>query len=118
MEGENITSNVYVSHLFDVVFPATKTSSLKSILLTHGHGDHIGGVIDILKECDARKWPLPSVHKKIVSGGNFPAVGFSATHLADGETFHVDGATIRTIYTPGHTDDHVCFVLEVRCCYV
>jgi glyoxylase-like metal-dependent hydrolase (beta-lactamase superfamily II) len=96
-----------------VVFPATKTTCLKSILLTHGHGDHLGGVVDILKECAARKWPVPSVHKMIVPGGNFPAEGFAATHIGNGETFSVDGATVRAIYTPGHTDDHVCFVLEV-----
>lgn len=113
VSGENFSSQKYVGHLFDVVFPATKTTSLKCILLTHGHGDHLGGVSDILKECAKRRWPIPSIHKKLVQNGDFPPVGFTAEHIANDEVFGVEGATIRTIYTPGHTDDHVCFVLEV-----
>ena len=104
---------MYVRHLFEVVFPATHTTSLKCILLTHGHGDHLGGVSAILKECANRTWPTPSVHKKIVPNGDFPALGFDVCHIANDERFVVEGASLRTIYTPGHTDDHVCFVLEV-----
>lgn len=31
--------------------------------------------------------------------------------MKDGQEFTVEGATIRTVHTPGHTDDHVVFYL-------
>lgn len=37
--GEDITSEDYVSLLVDTVFPATNTTELQAILLTHGHGE-------------------------------------------------------------------------------
>jgi glyoxylase-like metal-dependent hydrolase (beta-lactamase superfamily II) len=32
--------------------------------------------------------------------------------ISDGQIFKVEGATIRAVHTPGHSHDHMCFVLE------
>jgi glyoxylase-like metal-dependent hydrolase (beta-lactamase superfamily II) len=32
--------------------------------------------------------------------------------ITDGQIFKVDGATIRAVHTPGHSHDHMCFILE------
>lgn len=32
--------------------------------------------------------------------------------LRDSQCFKVEGATLRSIYAPGHTDDHMCFILD------
>ena len=32
--------------------------------------------------------------------------------ITDGQTFRVEGATIRAVHTPGHSNDHMCFILE------
>lgn len=32
--------------------------------------------------------------------------------IEDGQTFGVEGATVRAVHTPGHTVDHMAFVLE------
>jgi glyoxylase-like metal-dependent hydrolase (beta-lactamase superfamily II) len=32
--------------------------------------------------------------------------------IQDGQVFKVEGATLRAVHTPGHTIDHMCFVLE------
>jgi glyoxylase-like metal-dependent hydrolase (beta-lactamase superfamily II) len=32
--------------------------------------------------------------------------------IIDGQTFEVEGATVRAVHTPGHSHDHMCFILE------
>ncbi|KAJ5697003.1 metallo-beta-lactamase domain protein [Penicillium majusculum] len=32
--------------------------------------------------------------------------------IEDGQIFRVEGATVRAVHRPGHSHDHVCFVLE------
>ncbi|KAJ5816542.1 hypothetical protein N7447_008775 [Penicillium robsamsonii] len=75
--------------------------SLSHVLLTHWHGDHTGGVPDLI-----RMYPdlASSIYKHTPSTTQQP--------IADGQIFHVEGATVRAVYTPGHTDDHMCFILE------
>ncbi|KAK1561226.1 hydroxyacylglutathione hydrolase [Colletotrichum navitas] len=74
---------------------------LSHIMLTHWHGDHTGGVPDLL-----RMFPDLSdrVFKHSPSEGQRP--------IADGETFSVEGATVSAVHGQGHSHDHVCFVLE------
>ena len=111
--GEDYSADAYVSLLFDKVFPLTGTTRLSKILLTHGHGDHQGGVLRILDELKARKMlPLPTIHKRNVLNGSFPVEGVESTNIADQEIIQVDAVTtLEACYTPGHTDDHVSFVL-------
>lgn len=112
--GEDHTSEEYVALLFDKVFPEAGTKRLSKILLTHGHGDHQGGVIRILKELTARNMlPLPTIHKRNVTNGQFPAIDFECQNIEDLDTFQVDAdTTIQACFTPGHTDDHVGFILH------
>jgi ribonuclease/clavin/mitogillin len=69
------------------------------VLVTHWHPDHIGGVRDV-QTLD----PAPTVHK------NSPIRNWS--DIKDGERFEVEGATLRAFHSPGHTTDHMSFVLE------
>ncbi|EMD66883.1 hypothetical protein COCSADRAFT_110091 [Bipolaris sorokiniana ND90Pr] len=74
---------------------------LIGVLLTHWHGDHTGGVPDLLRLYPELK---SSIYK------NLP--GKTQQPIYDGQLFEVEGATIRAVHTPGHSDDHMCFVLE------
>jgi glyoxylase-like metal-dependent hydrolase (beta-lactamase superfamily II) len=84
--------------------------------LTHWHHDHIEGVPDLLKESSSTK-----VYKKD------PAITFIANYgdgefgsrvdeswleISDGQKFKTEGATLRAFYSPGHTTDHMAFILE------
>lgn len=67
--------------------------------MTHWHHDHVGGVKDIQSLV-----PPPRIYK------NSPIEDWS--DISNGERFIVDGATLRAFHSPGHTADHMAFVLE------
>ncbi|RMD39348.1 hypothetical protein DV735_g5787, partial [Chaetothyriales sp. CBS 134920] len=75
--------------------------SLSHVLLSHWHGDHTGGVPDLLRL-------YPHLSTKIYK--NSP--DRQQQSIAEGQTFMVEGATIRAVHAPGHSHDHMCFVLE------
>ncbi|ELR08154.1 hypothetical protein VC83_08897 [Pseudogymnoascus destructans] len=75
--------------------------SLSHVLLTHWHGDHTGGVPALLLL-------YPHLTNSIYK--NEPDQG--QQNITDGQIFSVDGATIRAIHVPGHSEDHMCFILE------
>nr|A0A4P8DJU1.1 RecName: Full=Atrochrysone carboxyl ACP thioesterase dmxR1; Short=ACTE dmxR1; AltName: Full=Dimeric xanthone biosynthesis cluster protein L [Cryptosporiopsis sp. 8999]QCL09092.1 DmxR1 [Cryptosporiopsis sp. 8999] len=75
--------------------------SLSHVLLTHWHGDHTGGVPDLL-----RLYPdlISGIYKHTPSKIQQP--------IEDGQVFKVEGATVRAVHAPGHSSDHMCFILE------
>jgi glyoxylase-like metal-dependent hydrolase (beta-lactamase superfamily II) len=73
--------------------------SLKWALITHGHGDHIGGV-EVLKQS------YLTVH--VAAHSSCPGAD---VHLSDGDTVQVGKLNLRVLETPGHTDDSLSFVL-------
>jgi glyoxylase-like metal-dependent hydrolase (beta-lactamase superfamily II) len=75
--------------------------SLSHVLLTHWHGDHTGGVPDLIRL-------YPDLSQSIFKN----APGTSQQPIVDGQVFKVEGATIRAAHCPGHSHDHMCFILE------
>lgn len=75
--------------------------ALSHVLLTHWHGDHTGGVPDL-----RRLYP----HLSTEIYKNEPEEG--QRNISDGQLFDVEGATVRALHVPGHSDDHMCFILE------
>jgi glyoxylase-like metal-dependent hydrolase (beta-lactamase superfamily II) len=75
--------------------------TLSHVLLTHWHGDHTGGVPDLLRL-------FPNLEDSIYK--NEPETG--QQNITDGQIFQVEGATVRAVHVPGHSEDHMCFVLE------
>ena len=74
-------------------------ATVKKALLTHWHGDHVGGVPDLQKIC-----PDVEVYKHEPDDGQL--------EIKDGQEFSVEGATLKAFHTPGHTVDHIAFVLK------
>jgi glyoxylase-like metal-dependent hydrolase (beta-lactamase superfamily II) len=118
--GEGFSSEKYVKFLLETVFPLTKTKNISLILLTHGHADHLGGVTTLLKELKKLGQPTPKVFKRQVLNGKYPPVGFVCEHIAEGQCFNAsensdsESIVIKSVYSAGHTDDHVAFTLQVR----
>lgn len=112
--GEGWSSNEFLKVLFDEVFPQTNTKRLKMIILTHGHHDHQGGVLPLLEMLrDKGMLPLPVIYKRRLEHEQYPARGFECMHIQDNQVFTIDEhASLQAVYTPGHTDDHVAFILR------
>ncbi|KAH8711844.1 beta-lactamase-like protein [Phaeosphaeriaceae sp. PMI808] len=79
----------------------TRGITLSHVLITHFHGDHSGGAPDLVRMYPSLKH---SVYK------NDPEK--NQQNITNGQIFRVDGATIRALHVPGHSTDHMCFVLE------
>jgi endoribonuclease LACTB2 len=111
--GEKDMASVYVPFLLDTIFPDTKTEELSIILITHRHYDHIGGVVHILQELRSRGKRLPQVFMRYSeeSISAMQDAGFTAENIENGQFFQTEGATLRAMYTPGHCNDHVSFIL-------
>ncbi|KAL8974148.1 MAG: hypothetical protein Q9197_001613 [Variospora fuerteventurae] len=75
--------------------------SLSHVLLTHWHGDHTGGVPGLLN-----LYPDLStgIYKNSPDEGQKP--------IEDGQIISVEGATIKAVHTPGHSHDHMSFILQ------
>lgn len=94
---------------------------LEYVILTHAHGDHMGGVPDILEEFPDVKL-VACIHDKALLGDarlnmstmvyGYP-VAFSADrYVADGETMKVGELELKFLHTPGHTPGGMCILVE------
>ncbi|MCA1831119.1 MAG: MBL fold metallo-hydrolase, partial [Actinobacteria bacterium] len=80
-----------------------------TILLTHSHFDHIGGVAPLSEQMPGRSGSDPGDVEVAAFGSE---AQFVTRKLADGDTIALGNSTLRAIHTPGHASDHLCFFLE------
>ncbi|KAL8656621.1 MAG: hypothetical protein Q9210_000159 [Variospora velana] len=78
---------------------SSERTTISDALVTHWHPDHVGGIADLLSLC-----PQARIYKHNAAEGQF--------HIDDAQRFGTDGATLRAFHCPGHTTDHMAFVLE------
>lgn len=75
---------------------------IDSILITHRHPDHVGGVAPIVSATGA----------SVRAFDSSPAGDVEVLPLDDGEVLSIGGVQLRSIHAPGHAPDHVCFYDE------
>ncbi|PID67105.1 MAG: hydroxyacylglutathione hydrolase [Fusobacteriales bacterium] len=99
-------------------FVENNNLDLKYIILTHGHGDHIEGLNEIIKKYPKARVYIGKEEKDFLYDENL-----SLSHYIFGEKFKYDGEILtvsegdligkfKVIDTPGHTVGSKCFYYE------
>lgn len=92
--------------------------SLKKILLTHGHIDHISAVYDLAEKtgCDVyiHSDDLIKLSDAEINLSNYLGMKFTpftdAKVLNDGDKISLDELVFQVVSTPGHTSGSVCYI--------
>lgn len=80
------------------IVEASRNLVVRAVIVTHTHPDHAP-----LANPLARLFEVPAL-------GYDAGPGFHPDHrLAEGEVVEVGSSRLEAIYTPGHSDDHLCF---------
>ncbi|MCJ1355403.1 MAG: hypothetical protein MMC33_005394 [Icmadophila ericetorum] len=77
----------------------SESCTISTALLTHWHEDHTLGIPSLLSLC-----PTASIYKHTPTNSQHP--------ISHGQVFRTKGATLRAYFCPGHTSDHMAFMLE------
>lgn len=80
-------------------FAKTQQVQLRSILLTHHHHDHIGGVAQLIDN-------NPTCH---VYGPSDVRIPYINHHVAGNQTIHIGQYSFHILFTPGHTSSHISY---------
>ncbi len=79
--------------------------TLKAVLCTHAHDDHIDAVADVVNATGAATYLHPQ--DRILWDRVHPTA--PDHQLSDGDTIRVAGTELRVLHTPGHSPGACCF---------
>lgn len=102
---------------------------ISTILITHGHGDHVGGLKALCDACHARAYAINPA-AQFIRDGNMRALSIDSairagvypdgyaiescpvTSLADGETVSVGSLGFTAHLADGHCAGHACYTIS------
>lgn len=92
--------------------------TLKKILLTHGHVDHIGAVADLAEKTGCEVYihsaDLPKLNDAELNLSNYLGIPFTgyngAKAIEDGDKITQDELVFEVMLTSGHTSGSVCYL--------
>jgi hydroxyacylglutathione hydrolase len=77
--------------------------TLTDILVTHHHGDHVGGIAELKRRYHCRVTAPHDANAKIADVDN---------RVEEGDSVRIGALTARVLETPGHTLDHISYVFD------
>ena len=94
----------------DTILDALAGRTLKAILLTHGHFDHVGAVKELVAEtgCDVYIHAAESTMPPMVTAG---PLYFTHTYDEGDTVSPIEGLELTVLHTPGHTPGSVCLLM-------
>ena len=93
----------------DAILDALEGKTLKAIVLTHGHFDHVGAVKELVAEtgCEVYIHAAEATLPPMMTAGE---LYFTRTY-AEGDTVTpISGVELKVLHTPGHTPGSVCLL--------
>lgn len=114
--GETETANAYIKLLNNVL--RDENATIEHLVVTHWHHDHMGGVEpvrNLLKSLfpsdkQPTVWKLPRSSNDQERSNNENSIQWES--LRNNQVVEVEGAKLQVKYTPGHTSDHACLLLQ------
>ncbi len=97
-EAAVVDSSFNANAIIDLL--RTKKFNLKYIINTHGHSDHTAGNHELVSVFGAKI----VAHKKSKLNSDI--------EVEDGEVLTVGKVSVRILYTPGHTADSMCLLVD------
>ena len=94
--------------------------SMKAVLLTHGHFDHIMGLSDVMEDIKIPVYVEEADLPMMMDGESNLSSGYmrggyqfaDAVPVRDGQQLQIAGFQFRVIHTPGHTPGGCCYYME------
>ena len=94
----------------DTILDALTGKTLKAIVLTHGHFDHVGAVKELVAEtgCEVYIHAAESTMPPMVTAG---PLYYTRTYDEGDTITPIEGVSFKVLHTPGHTPGSVCLLL-------
>lgn len=117
--GDSYSAKDYIQLLNKVL--DDESATIEHLVITHWHCDHVGGVNPVREALSSRSqeklkivptiWKFARAPSDPGGAGEESSLG-SWNRLQDDQKIKIEGANLKIVFTPGHTTDHACLVLE------